>query len=102
MQDIVKNASLWQRRVRILFWKRNLGHWDRVLVCSFCWVNGLNPTVLLEWLVPRRSCTVGDAKYDHIRRLLNYVTKGRYARALYLWNVSNNRYKYLTTIKVSQ
>ena len=83
IQDIVGNAFLWLRRVRLWFWKRNLGHWDSVLVCAFCYVNGLNPAVLLEWLVLRRSCTVGDAKYEHICRLLDYMAKGHYARALY-------------------
>ena len=49
IQDIVGPARLWPFQVRRSFWTRGLTHWQRILVCTFSFVNGLNPAVFLEW-----------------------------------------------------
>jgi hypothetical protein len=50
IQDIIGSASLWPTRIRRLFWTAGLRHFDRVLLCTFAWVNGLNPEVVYEWV----------------------------------------------------
>lgn len=49
IQDIIGPAAQWPYEVRRLFWTSGLAHFQRILICTFCFVNGLNPLVFYEW-----------------------------------------------------
>ena len=49
IQDIIGSASLWAHNIRRLFWTPNLKHFERIIVCTFVFINGLNPEIFLEW-----------------------------------------------------
>ena len=66
------------------------------VMCIHIYVNWLNREILLEWLTVNNLCVAGDSHYSQIKRVLQYMSKGRYARSLYAWNVSTNRPEYLT------
>ena len=93
IQDIIGPAPQWPHLIRRLFWTKNLKHWDRILVCTFCFINGLNPLVLEEWAVLIGMCSNRSA-INHMRALLRLFEGGR-NYTLYAWNVSNRRYEYL-------
>ena len=93
IQDIVGPANQWPHSTRRLFWTKHLEHWDRILICAFVYVNGLNPDIFLEWA---NLLELGRDRsaYRHFEALLrvqfpntNYI--------LYAWNVTNRRYEYL-------
>ena len=95
IKDIVGKASLWPRNVHRIFWTENSTHFERIIMCAFTYVNGLNPAVLLEWLCLVRICVEGDRTHQHVKRLMAYMAEGRYSRSLYSWNVARGRFKFL-------
>ena len=66
-------------------------------MCTHMYVNGLNPIILLEWLTVNMLCVAGDSRYSHIKRVLEYMTEGRYARSVYAWNVSTSMKRFSLT-----
>lgn len=94
IQDIIGPARCWPQRIRTLFWTKNLNHYQRIDICRFVFVNGLNPVVLLEW------CDLKGLARDYwsrneIRTLMASfeLDPGRYN--WYSWNVMQNRYEKL-------
>ena len=93
IQDIVGEASLWPVLIRRLFWTPNLIHWHRILICTFVYVNGLNPEIFFEW-VNLLQLGRDSAAYRHFRALFRLFENGR-NYTLYAYNVTNNSYEYL-------
>ena len=50
LQDLLGDAKLWPKKIRRLFWTKNVKHFDRIILSSFVFVNGLNPVIFLEWV----------------------------------------------------
>lgn len=50
IQDIVGPAKLWPLFIRCLFWTKNLKHFERILIATFVYINGLNPTIFMQWV----------------------------------------------------
>ena len=92
IQDVIGKAKLWPLNIRRLFWTHNLQHWDRILIAGFCYINGLNPIMLMEWADLMGLCRDGSAR----RRLeaLYRLFESRNYR-LYAFNVTLGRYEYL-------
>ena len=94
IQDIIGPAREWPYRIRRLFWTRNLNHFQRILVCSFCWVNGLNPLVLMEWMELMNQLRDGAA-VRHVRALFRIFEERHRNYNLYAYNVSQGYYQYI-------
>ena len=75
IQDIIGPAPQWPHLIRRLFWTKNLKHWDRILVCTFCFINEPNPLVLEEWAVLIGMCSNRSA-INHMRALLRLFEGG--------------------------
>lgn len=90
IQCIIGNATHWPKSVRLLFWKKNLTHWERLRITSFVYVNGLNPEVFLEWARFKGLCLHTDG-YTHMAYLLNRYLHVPYN--LYAWNVTAGQYQ---------
>ena len=93
IQEIIGPATHWPHLIRRLFWTRNLNHFQRLLVCSFVFVNGLNPVVFDEWMILLRLCR-DQAAVVHIRSLFRLFEGGRFYR-MYSYNVLQGHYEYL-------
>ncbi len=93
IQDLIGTASKWPRKIRRFFWTENLKHFDRILMCAFCYVNGLTPELLIDWIELKHL--LDDHGLKHVKQLFKYFEEGRYGRSLYGWNITNNRYEYL-------
>ena len=93
IQDIIGNASLWPLKIRRLFWKQGVKHFDRILLATFVYVNGLNPEVFLDWA---RLIGLGSdmAAYRHFEALFKLLPEKNY-KGLYAYNVTMNRYEYI-------
>ena len=94
IQEIVGEATLWPRSIRLLFWKRNVSHWERTLLAAFVWVNALNPEIFMEWCELKKLFRDKKAK-DHMEYLFTKFEQGPPYYKLYAWHVSANRYEWL-------
>jgi hypothetical protein len=98
IQDIVGEAKKWPHRIRRLFWTKSINHFERLLVCAFVFVNGLNPLVFLDWVD-----LMGLARDSHSRKemesLLKAFEDGKYPQGVYGYNVTMNYYQYLDGTK---
>ena len=94
IQDLIGPSRLWPKRVRRLFWIKHIKHWDRIMLTSFTYVNGLNIESLCQWgdlLTLFRD----KAAKEHVKTLYRLYEQGRYRKALYNYNISNRQYEYL-------
>lgn len=94
IQDIIGPAHLWPLTIRRLFWTQTLGHWDRILICAFSYVNGLNPEVLIEWIQLRSLVKNDLVAIRHMQSFFALIERGR-NYSLYAWNVSMRRNEWL-------
>ena len=92
IQDIIGNKSHWPRKIRKLFWNNDIKHFERILMATFVFVNGLNPVVYEEWLT---LIGVNEVKKRHILFLLNKFEENPDCYRLYAWNITNMRYEWL-------
>ena len=67
--EIIGDPSLWPVDIRKLFWTKNIKNFDRLRVCAFVFVNGLNPAIFLEWCDIMGLLRDLSAK-EHVRYLL--------------------------------
>ena len=70
IQDLIGDAKLWPYEMRRLFWTRGLDHWERLKVAAFVFINGLEPTLFLEW-VQLKGMADSPASLTHFEYLLN-------------------------------
>ena len=94
--DSIGDAKLWPKHIRRLFWTKNVVHWERILIASFSYVNGLNPVMLLEWADLMGLCRDGSGR-RHLQALYQLFENRNYR--LYAFNVDNNRYEWLDICK---
>ena len=93
MTEIIGPATHWPHLIRRLFWTQNLNHFQRLLVASFVFVNGLNPVVFDEWMILMNLCR-DEAAIRHFRSVSRLFEEGRHYR-LYAYNVLQGHYEYL-------
>ena len=67
IQDIIGRAAQWPFQVRRLFWSSGLRHWDRIIICTFCFVNGLIPIVFSS-PEPKAQVSLSDDNLSVVRR----------------------------------
>ena len=94
VQDIIGPAKNWPPRFRRLFWTRNINHFQRLLFCSFCFVNGLHPDIAVQWADLMYLCRDVPAR-RHIVNLFAYFESGRYSQRYYSFNVAHGRWFFL-------
>lgn len=95
IQDIIGPARLWPIQIRRNFWTPGLKHWQRTLTAVFVFINGLNPSVFMEW-AHLLNLGADNKAYDHFQYLLTTFEANPRRYNLYGYNVTNNRYEYLS------
>ena len=94
MQDIIGTASCWPPSIRLLFWKRNVKHFERLLLCSFVYVNGLPMELFLQWADLKGLFRVHDSR-NHFVNLHGLFVDGKYNDKYYAYNETLGRYELL-------
>lgn len=94
IQEIVGSASLWPQFVRKLFWTPNLRHFQRVLLATFVFVNGLEASLFLNWVAVKHLAGSRKA-VEHLEYLLRVFEDNPNKYKLYAYNVAMNNYQYL-------
>ena len=93
IQEIVGPAKLWPKLARRLCWTPNLKHFNRILLVTFFYINGLDPSIFMEW-VELLNLGTDRAAQNHYAALYKMFRNGHYYN-MYGWHVSNGRYEYL-------
>ena len=95
IQELIGPATQWPRKIREMFWTRNIKNWARVRVTAFAYINGLPVGMLLHWGVMAQMWRGdGDRKFRHVQRLYKAMEDGKQYR-LWAWNVSQGRCEWL-------
>lgn len=98
IQDIIGQASLWPPRIQRLFWTPGLNYFQRFLVVTFCFINGLEPGLALRWMDSRNAFRRPKSR-RHAVRLFEKMEEGRYSDKTqynyFGYNVSTMRWEYL-------
>lgn len=92
IQDLVGDATTWPRIIRRVFWDKDAGHWQRIMLATFAFVNGLTPSVLFEWL---SLLNFPQRKIDHMKYLIKRFEDNPRCYRLYSWNTTMRRYEWL-------
>ena len=87
IQDIIGRASLWPVSIRRYFWTPNLKLWQRTLVATFVFINGLNPTDFMDWVELLHFCSDSEA-IRHFEYLFSTFESNPRRYNLYGYNVS--------------
>ena len=95
IQDILGSHRKWPANIRMIFWRKQIPHFSRILLASFVFVNGLNVDILIEFLLlVNRNRTSGQI--DEIISLLASFTENPKKYTYYAYSVTNNRYEYIS------
>lgn len=94
IQDLIGPARCWPVRIRKLFWTRYVRNFQRLLLCAFVYINGLNPLIFIEWCQLKGLLRDMSAK-RHIAYLFDKFEEGAYP-ATYGYNIYNSRYEFLS------
>ena len=93
IQDVIGDAKHWPKKIRKLFWTRNLRNFDRFLICLFAYVNGLNPLLLIEWATMKGLCRDNSA-ISHMKFLLEDLEeKPEKYQQYFAYSIMNDRYE---------
>ncbi len=93
IQDLIGPASHWPKKIRKLFWTKNVKHFDRLLISAFAYNNGLCVEALLDWVNLYGLCRDASGVKE-IKSLYEAYEKGIYYN-LYAYNLHNKRYENL-------
>ena len=90
--DIIGPTENWPKIIRKLFWTKDVKHWDRVMLATFVYYNGLNPIVLMEWANLFGLCHDKNAE-NEFHSLFKASKEGKHYN-LYAYIVLTGRYEY--------
>jgi hypothetical protein len=94
IQDVIGPESQWPSEIRSNFWNCNVKHWERIMLATFVFVNGLNPVVFMEWVDQSNMCRDFAAR-KHLSDLLDRFSKGIYLHTVYAYNVYARQLQHL-------
>ena len=94
LQDCVGPVNKWPKHIRRLFWTKHVRNWDRLLLVTFVYVNGLNPEIFFDWVELMNLCRDRSAR-RHMEYLFHAFQSGKYQKKYYAWNVAPGNYQYI-------
>ena len=92
--DIVGDSENWPTKIKKLFWSKNVRHFER-LMCAFCYINGLNPVVFLDWVDIVGLCRDESARREIVNWFHEFETNKKKCHKIYQYNIFNHQYEYL-------
>ena len=95
MQEIIGTVRKWPPKIRNLFFTANLTHYQRLKVCAFVYVNGLNPVMLFEWNEYFGLVTKADALRECKNWFREFDTSVFKWQDMYQYNVYHHRYEFI-------
>ena len=93
--DIIGDSDKWPTKIKNLFWSRNVTHYNRLILCAFVYVNGLNPEVFMEWSDVVGLCRDTTAVREMETWFQEFETNQKKWRNIYQYNIFNHQYEFL-------
>lgn len=90
--DLVGSLNKWPVKIVRLFWSRHLRYLGRFQVAAFCVVNGIDPTLIYEWVSKRKMLKDHSAE-RHFCGILSSLEKSTHSE-YYAYNVSWGRIEF--------
>jgi hypothetical protein len=94
LQDLIGPSSLWPTQMCTYFWQNHVNHFDRLVIATFVYVNGLHPDIFMQWVDMSTMCRDNAAR-EHLVYLLKRFHKGEYLHTLYAFNIVCNEFQFL-------
>jgi len=94
IQELVGSAELWPYKVRRYFWTKNITHKQRKSICTFSFVNGLDPNILYEWAELKKLCR-DAAAWRELHTLMDAFEEDPNRYRWWNWCVHMHRREYL-------
>ena len=95
MVDIVGPVRNWSPKIRNLFFRKNITHSQRFQFCTFIYVNGVNPDMLIDWVDRMELCSSEKSRSEFVSLLTTFETNPKKYAHMYAYNVYFHRYEYL-------
>ena len=95
IQDIVGPVRKWPPKMRNLFFTGHLSHYERLKVCAFVYVNGLNPEMFFEWSEHFQLISDQEALHECKAWFKEFETAIWKWGEIYQFNVYHHRYEYI-------
>ena len=93
--DIIGPVKKWPPKIRDLFFKQSLSHYDRLKVCAFVHVNGLNPVMFFEWCDFLHLLSDTAARRECENWFKEFKTNSAKWSHIYQFNVYFHRYEFI-------
>jgi hypothetical protein len=94
IQDLIGPAFEWPSEMQKYFWQSNVKHFDRLLIATFVYVNGLHPDIFMKWVDMTSMCRDNAAR-EHLVYLSKRFHTGDYLHTMYGFNIVCNEFQYL-------
>ena len=95
IQDIIGPVKKWPPKMRNLFFTEHLRHHQRLQICAFVYVNGLNPEFLFEWADQFKLFKDANARRECDNWFKEFDTNCFKWDQIYQFNVYHHRYEYI-------
>ena len=94
--EIVGPITDWPVKIRKLFWTKHISNFQRLILATFIFVNGLNPELIKDWISVGINLFRDKEAEKHIFYLIEQFEKQnhRYTK-YYNYNVTHNRYEHV-------
>ena len=93
IQNSLGNAKAWPGKYRQLFWTKNLDYWDRLMLCTFVYINKLDHKMFFDW-AKFKGLFQNQKAVDQAKRFLNIFNGGALPK-LYGYNIKNKQYEWV-------
>ena len=95
IQDIIGPVRKWPPKMRDLFFTKDLSHYQRLKICAFVYVNGLNPDMFWDWNEHFQLVSKPSALRECRSWFREFQVNIFKWQNLYQYNVYHNRYEYI-------
>ena len=95
IQEIIGPVKNWPPRIRNLFFKEKASDYERLKLCAFCYINGLNPELFFEWAHYLKILKDDTAKRECTTWLHEFETNNIKWKRIYQYNVYYHRYEFI-------
>ena len=93
--DIIGDSENWPTKIKKLFWSKNVKHFEKLMLCAFCYVNGLSLEVFLEWVDAVGLRRDESSRREMISWFNEFETNNKKWYKIYQNNIFNHQYEYL-------
>ena len=99
IEDLIGPSKEWPLWIKNLFFKQNLNHSERPLICSFIIFNGLDPEIFYDW-VQKKNLARDQNALKEIKSLCNaYKNNPEQWKKIYTFCTKEKKWYYIDGVQ---